>query len=51
MKDAARDLEFELAAILRDEIQLLIKEIKKRDTATAPTASRPKRPPRHGRTH
>ena len=50
MKDAARELEFELAAILRDEIQMLIKEIKKRETNATATAPRPKRPVRHGRT-
>ncbi|MFH1078217.1 MAG: excinuclease ABC subunit UvrB [Patescibacteria group bacterium] len=49
MKIAARDLEFELAAILRDEISILIKEMKKREKAAA--APRLKRPPRHGRTH
>ena len=52
MKEAARDLEFELAAILRDEIQILLKEIKKRQRVGAhgDAPVRPKRPPRHGRT-
>ncbi len=56
MKEAALNLEFELAAILRDEIGVITKEIKKRDKATAlPEASEKKiaakRGPRHGRTH
>lgn len=33
MKDAAKNLQFELAAILRDEIGEIVKEIKKRDKA------------------
>jgi excinuclease ABC subunit B len=59
MKEAALNLEFELAAILRDEITVITKEIEKRQKASplpgdAPgvhrDAPRPKRPPRHGRT-
>lgn len=59
MKEAALNLEFELAAILRDEIAVIGKEMKKRQKASplpgdAPgvhrDAPRPKRPPRHGRT-
>ena len=54
MKEAARNLQFELAAILRDEISELLKEIKKREkTGSAlPEASEKKlkRQPRHGRT-
>jgi excinuclease ABC subunit B len=56
MKAAAKDLQFELAAILRDEMGVLIKEIKKREkTGSAlPEASEQKmrkRQPRHGKTH
>ncbi|MFA4954691.1 MAG: excinuclease ABC subunit UvrB [Patescibacteria group bacterium] len=47
MKDAARDLQFELAAILRDEMVVLTKEIKQREKTT--NAAKPKRPVRHGR--
>lgn len=59
MKEAALNLEFELAAILRDEITVITKEIKKRQKASplpgdAPgvhrDAPRLKRPPRHGKT-
>ncbi len=59
MKEAALNLEFELAAILRDEVTVLNKEIKKRQKASPlpgdepgvhRDAPRPKRPPRHGRT-
>jgi excinuclease ABC subunit B len=56
MKEAAKDLQFELAAILRDEIGVLIKEIKKREkTGSAlPEESekkiRKRSQPRHGRT-
>lgn len=56
MKDAAKNLEFELAAILRDEVTILDKEIKKRDKgAPLPDKERAKiekrkRSPRHGRT-
>lgn len=55
MKAAAKDLQFELAAILRDEINVLLKEIKKREkTGSAlPEASEQKlrkKQPRHGRT-
>jgi excinuclease ABC subunit B len=55
MKEAALSLEFELAAILRDEITMIEKEIKRRTKAdTVPDKTkegRPivKRPPRHGR--
>jgi excinuclease ABC subunit B len=60
MKDAAKDLEFELAAILRDEIGEIVKEIKKREksgadvpvgvrTATTAGPQKVKRL-RHGRT-
>lgn len=50
MKEAAKNLEFELAAILRDEINVLLKEIKKRDKqGDATGAPKPKRPARHGR--
>ncbi len=53
MRDAARNLQFELAAILRDEISVLLKEIKKREkTGSAlPAASEKKlrKPTRHGR--
>ena len=59
MKEAALNLEFELAAILRDEISVITKEIKKRQKASPlpgdipgvhRDAPKPKRPPRHGRT-
>jgi excinuclease ABC subunit B len=55
MKRAALDLEFELAAILRDEISVLEKELKKRQKgAPLPDAEAKKvarkRQPRHGRT-
>ena len=48
MKESASDLQFELAAILRDEIRVLEKEIDKRENKgrTAPTP----RKGRHGRT-
>ena len=48
MKQAAKDLEFELAAILRDEMSEIIKEIKKREKTSPVTTLR--KPPRHGRT-
>jgi len=48
MKIAADRLQFELAAILRDEIIALTKEIKKREQETAP--AKPRRLARHGRT-
>lgn len=48
MKQASEDLEFELAAILRDEITAIAKEMKKREKSATP--AKPKRPPRHGRT-
>lgn len=58
MKEASLNLEFELAAILRDEIAILEKEIKHRKKQdTVPDAQDGsvkkmyvKRPPRHGRT-
>jgi excinuclease ABC subunit B len=55
MKQAAKDLEFELAAILRDEMSEILKEIKKREkTGSAlPEESEKKmrkKQPRHGRT-
>jgi excinuclease ABC subunit B len=46
MKNAARDLEFELAAILRDEINEILKEIKKREG----TGPKKEKRLRHGRT-
>lgn len=55
MKDAAKNLEFELAAILRDEVMQLEKEIRKRSKAS-PLPSKEqkkvdgKRVLRHGRT-
>jgi len=48
MKEAAQNLQFELAAILRDEMITLNKEIKKREKSS--TEAKPKRAPRHGRT-
>jgi len=57
MKAAAKDLQFELAAILRDEVAQLLKEIKNREkTGSAlPSDSEKKisrrKNPRHGRTH
>ena len=56
MKQAALELDFELAAILRDEMAVILKEIKKREkeegvaSGIVPTRA-PKRPPRHGKTH
>lgn len=55
MKEAAKELQFELAAILRDEIAILEKEVKKRDKgAPLPDAEAKKmkarRTLRHGRT-
>ena len=47
MKRASKDLEFELAAILRDEISMIQKEMRKREREAT---VKPKRPPRHGRT-
>jgi excinuclease ABC subunit B len=55
MKEAAKNLEFELAAVLRDEIVEIQKELKKREK-TSKTKGGPKsgtlrrRKPRHGRT-
>jgi excinuclease ABC subunit B len=55
MKEAAKNLEFELAAVLRDEIVEIQKEFKKREK-TLKTKGGPKsgtlrtRKPRHGRT-
>jgi excinuclease ABC subunit B len=56
MKESAKNLEFELAAILRDEISVLQKEIKQREKGekTKDGIAKPKpprRPARHGRTH
>jgi len=59
MKEASLNLEFELAAILRDEIAILEKEIKHRKKQDVVPDAQPgsvkkayvKRPPRHGRTH
>lgn len=57
MKEAALNLEFELAAILRDEISILEKEVKKRKKEDTVPNAQPgsvkqmhKRQPRHGRT-
>ncbi len=55
MKEAAKNLEFELAAILRDELGILEKEIKKREKGSPlpdkerATVEKRKRPVRHGR--
>ncbi len=55
MKEAARNLEFELAAILRDELTILDKEIKKREKGSPlpdkerAAVEKKKRPVRHGR--
>jgi excinuclease ABC subunit B len=48
MKIAADELQFELAAILRDEIITLNKELKKREKESTP--AKPRRAARHGRT-
>lgn len=52
MKQAAQDLQFELAAILRDEIGVLSKELKNRDKESKKANAAPKKPRgvRHGRT-
>jgi excinuclease UvrABC nuclease subunit len=55
MKEAAKNLEFELAAILRDEVMQLEKEIRKRTrTSALPETEekkmKKKRELRHGRT-
>lgn len=53
MKEAAKNLEFELAAILRDEVMQLEKEIRKRSkTSALPDAEKKKveKKARHGRT-
>ncbi len=54
MKDAAKDLQFELAAILRDEITILEKEEKRRAQVIETPEGAPKptrrKPLRHGRT-
>ena len=60
MKEAAKNLEFELAAILRDELGILQKEIRKREKSpsdvpkgagsTASDAAPLKKKSRHGRT-
>jgi excinuclease ABC subunit B len=55
MKEAARNLEFELAAILRDELTILDKEIKKREKGSPlpdkerAAVEKRKRPVKHGR--
>ncbi len=51
MREAAQNLQFELAAILRDEINVLTKEIKTRTTKAKAEAKGPKKPKvaRHGR--
>jgi excinuclease ABC subunit B len=54
MKEAALELDFELATILRDEIVVIRQEMGKRQKAlpSASTAKpKIKRPPRHGKTH
>ncbi len=55
MKTAALELDFELAAILRDEIVVINQELGKRKKEIAspkdPNKITIKRPPRHGRTH
>ncbi|MDQ7814770.1 MAG: excinuclease ABC subunit UvrB [Patescibacteria group bacterium] len=48
MKEAAQNLQFELAAILRDEMITLNKEIKNREKTVI--EKKPRRAPRHGRT-
>jgi excinuclease UvrABC helicase subunit UvrB len=52
MKDAAQNLQFELAAILRDEVIVLGKEIKSREKGEKEAAkvAKPRKGPRHGRT-
>jgi excinuclease ABC subunit B len=51
MKQAAADLEFELAAILRDELNEILKEMKKREKgAVAEGGTKKPRKLRHGRT-
>ncbi len=55
MKQAALELDFELAAILRDEIVVIKQELGKRQKKTVAEAKgevkpKIKRPPRHGRT-
>ncbi len=56
MKEAANNLEFELAAILRDEIAEIQKELKRRKTAETKKTGGPrsatlrKKKPRHGKT-
>ena len=54
MKTAALELDFELAAILRDEILVINKELAKRKKTQksddSPAKPKIKRPPRHGRT-
>lgn len=52
MKEAAKNLEFELATILRDEMSEILKEIKKREKEqVAATVPKIRRPARHGKTH
>jgi excinuclease ABC subunit B len=50
MKQAAADLEFELATILRDELNEILNEIKKRDNKAAGKGEKKLRKLRHGRT-
>ncbi len=50
MKQAAKELDFELAAILRDEIATLEKEMRHRGTQNAKRRTPKQKPPRHGRT-
>lgn len=55
MKEAARDLEFELAAVLRDEITEIQKELKQRERnvkrkSGPKSGTLRKKKPRHGRT-
>jgi excinuclease ABC subunit B len=56
MKEAANNLEFELAAILRDEIAEIQKELKRRKTVETKKTGGPrsatlrKKKPRHGKT-
>ncbi len=42
MRKAAKDLEFELAALLRDEVKMLRKELEKRGKGNPPKPSRPR---------
>jgi excinuclease ABC subunit B len=42
MKQAAKSLQFELAALLRDEIEMLAKEMRKRENTHVPKPRAPK---------